>query len=187
MATITAVLYEIRNNEKLRKDDLKREYQPYLYFIFERKDAEEGYDYVNIFNFGKYAACDIKGYIVDNEEKKLLWDQHFCLNGNSNYEISMIYPKDSNGYYIYEFKDVLGRTYSQKVICYKKNERTSCQLGMNFLLFNSSFTCKKGVQIRKIISFFLSARMSFGRMLHESSDSAACIAGIDRYTINRVG
>lgn len=109
IATIVAVKLGISNNEKVRKEDLQREFRPYLYFI--PSTAREA----TMYNLGKYAACDIKGYIVVGEKKTLAWNQHFCLDGNSNYEIIMKYLSNPEDYYIYEFKDLLGNNYSQIV------------------------------------------------------------------------
>lgn len=114
-ATIVAVKLEISNNERIRQEDLIREFRPYLYLIPSNEK------FAVLYNFGKFAACDIKGYIVVDGDKKLAWNQHFCLDGNSSYEISMKYLSNPEDYYIYEFKDLLGNTYSQ-IVRYADND-----------------------------------------------------------------
>lgn len=112
--TYITVNLEIKNNEKVRQEDLKMEFRPYLYFRVDEIDEDKRIVYTFLSNFGKYAACDIKGYIVKNESKILKWDQHFCLGGNQEFRIFVPLLKDDE-YYIYECKDVLGRKYEQTV------------------------------------------------------------------------
>lgn len=119
--TYITVNLEIKNNENVRKEEMKTEFKPYLYFRVDEIDARENKVYTILSNFGKYAACDIKGYIVTNGNKYLKWDQHFCLGGNQEFKIFV--PLLTNDeYYIYECKDVLGRKYEQVVRMSEKNE-----------------------------------------------------------------
>lgn len=120
ITTFITVNLEIRNNENIRKEEVLREFKPYLYCsrvdeIDERKNVV--YTFLN--NFGKYAACDIKCYIVKNENRELVWDQHLCIAGNSETRIFVGILSDDE-YYIYGYKDALNRKYEQIVRSCKK-------------------------------------------------------------------
>lgn len=117
ITTYITINLEIKNNENIRKEEIQREFKPYLYFRVDEIDERKNVVYTFLNNFGKYAACDIKCYIVKNENRKLVWDQHLCIAGNSETRIFVGIVSDDE-YYIYEYKDVLNRRYEQVVkIC----------------------------------------------------------------------
>lgn len=119
--TYITVNLEIKNNENVRKETMEMEFKPYLYFRVDEIDNHENIVYTILSNLGKYAACDIKGYIVKDENKYLKWDQHFCLGGNQEFKI-FVPLLTSDEYYIYEYRDILGRKYEQVVRISGKNE-----------------------------------------------------------------
>lgn len=123
IATYISVNLEIRNNEKIRKEEIQREFRPYLYFRIDSVNERDKTVDVILSNFGKYAACDIKGYIVSEGEKRLAWNQHFCIEGNSEFKLFIALLSNSDEYYIYEYKDILGRKYEQVVrSCIKEKD-----------------------------------------------------------------
>lgn len=121
VTTYITVNLEIKNNERIRREEVQREFRPYLYFRADEIDKHNKTVYVVLSNFGKYAACDIKGYVVSREVKKLAWDQHFCIGGNSEFKIFIALLTDPDEYYIYEYRDILGRRYEQTVRCCMKD------------------------------------------------------------------
>lgn len=123
VTTYVTVNLEIKNNEKIRKEEVQREFRPYLYFRAEEIDEKKRKVDVVLNNFGKYAACDIKAYIVSGGKRHLAWNQHFCIGGNSDFQLFVALLTNSDDYYIYEFKDILGRKYEQIVrICIKDDD-----------------------------------------------------------------
>ena len=83
-----------------------------MYFRLDEIDNNKAYTYLS--DFGKYAAFNIKGYIVSKGNKELVWNQHFSMGGNSEIRIFVSIITDDD-YYIYEYNDVLGRKYEQIV------------------------------------------------------------------------
>lgn len=126
-ATIIAVILEIKNNTKLRREDMLREYKPYLYMKYEGEDDKN--IYVTIYNLGKYAACNIKGYIIAEDSQSLVWNQHYSIIGNEGEKIFIPYLDNEHEHHMYEFKDILGNTYQQNVRC----EKEIYTFGYNFL------------------------------------------------------
>lgn len=114
ITTYAMVNLEIKNNENIRKEEIQREFKPYLYFRVDEVDEQKNIVYTVLSNFGKYAACDIKGYIVKDGNKRLAWNQHFCIGGSSEFRIFVGIISDDE-YYIYEYEDILGRKYEQVV------------------------------------------------------------------------
>lgn len=122
VTTYISVNLEIKNNEKIREEEIQREFKPYLYFSVDEFNMIKEIVYTYVYNFGKYAACDIKGYIVSNENIRLAWDQHLCIGGNDKVRIFIPFLSDDE-YYIYEYKDVLGQKYKQVVRISGKNDK----------------------------------------------------------------
>lgn len=126
VTTYVTVKLEIKYNEKIRKEEIQREFRPYLYFRADEIDRNKKAVYVFLNNFGKYAACDIKGYIVSQGVKRLAWNQHFCIEGNSEFQLFIALLSNNDEYYIYEYKDILGRKYEQTVrACIKDSDSNS--------------------------------------------------------------
>lgn len=115
ITTYVTVRLEMKNNDRIRREDIQREFRPYLYFRAEKIDDRKKSIDVVLYNFGKYAACDIKGYIISPGKKKLAWKQHFSIDGNSEFSMFIALLPDNDNYYLFEFKDILGRKYEQIV------------------------------------------------------------------------
>ncbi len=53
ITTYITVNLEIRNNENVRKEEILREFKPYLYFRLDEIDKEKGIAHTILSNFGK--------------------------------------------------------------------------------------------------------------------------------------
>lgn len=125
ISTIIAVSLEIKHNDKIRNEEKLREFRPYLYFEIDKIDDRKTSVYLH--NLGKYAACEIKGYVLDNGQKKLVWNQFVCLDGNTKEKMVLPILKVGD-LHIFEFKDILGQTYEQTVKCCAAEGLTEVEL-----------------------------------------------------------